>query len=144
MNNIYYFTGTGNSLQIAENLSNELGDCTTHKIAEYSGENINSDTLGIVFPVYNLGLPLIICDFLNKLNVSNDTFIYAIANYGGAPGRALDQCEDILKDKNRILSGGFLINMPGNYLIGYGAQSKQTQKKCLKKKRKRLRIYQAL
>ena len=115
MNNIYYFTGTGNSLQIAENLSNELGDCTTHKIAEYSGENINSDT-----------------------------FIYAIANYGGAPGRALDQCEDILKDKNRILSGGFLINMPGNYIIGYGAQSKQTQKKCLKKKRKRLRIYQAL
>ena len=139
MNNIYYFTGTGNSLQIAEDLSKQLGDCTIHKIAEYSGEKISVDTLGIVFPVYNWGLPLILCDFLNKLNVSNSTYIYAVANYGGLPGKALDQCRDILKNKNIILSGGFLINMPGNYIIGYGAKSKQAQEKLFSKEKNKVK-----
>ena len=35
MNKIYYFTGTGNSLQIAEDLSGELGESSINKIAKY-------------------------------------------------------------------------------------------------------------
>ena len=57
MNKIYYFTGTGNSLQIAEDLSGELGESSINKIAEYSGDLIEADTLGIIFPIYFLGLP---------------------------------------------------------------------------------------
>ena len=63
MNKIYYFTGTGNSLQIAEDLSVELGECSINKIAEYSGDLIEADTLGIIFPIYFWGLPLIVCEF---------------------------------------------------------------------------------
>ena len=107
MNKIYYFTGTGNSLQISNDLSAELGECTIHKIAEYSGEKIAGNTLGIIFPVYNWGLPLIICDFLRKIYVSDDTYIYAVANFGGLPGKALDQCKDILKENGLKLSSGF-------------------------------------
>lgn len=77
-------------MQIANDLSAKLDECTIHKIAEYSGEKIDGSTLGIAFPVYNWGLPLIICNFLWKLDVSDDTYIYAIANYGGLPGKALD------------------------------------------------------
>lgn len=138
MNRIYYFTGTGNSLQIANDLSAELGECKIHKITEFSGEKIVENTLGIIFPVYNWGLPLIICDFLSKLDVSDDTFIYAIANYGGLPGKALDQCKDILKENGLILSAGFLINMPGNYILGYGAKNKEIQDKLFAKERKKI------
>lgn len=138
MNKIYYFTGTGNSLQIANDLNEKLNECSVHKIAKYSGEKIESKTLGIVFPVYYWGLPLIICDFLRKLDVSKDTYIYAVANYGGLPGKALDQCEHILKEKGLKLSAGFLINMPGNYIFGYGAKSKKVQKKLFEKESKRI------
>lgn len=138
MNRIYYFTGTGNSLQIANDLNAKLSECTIHKIAEYSGEKIDGGTLGIVFPVYFWGLPLIICDFLQKLNVSEDTYIYAIANYGGVPGKALDQCRDCLKEKGLKLSAGFLINMPGNYIPGYGAKSKNVQDKLFAKEARRI------
>lgn len=138
MNKIYYFTGTGNSLQIANDLSAKLDECTIHKIAEYSGEKIDGSTLGIVFPVYNWGLPLIICDFLRKLCVLDDTYIYAIANYGGLPGKALDQCKDILKENGLKLSAGFLINMPGNYILGYGAKSKKVQEKLFAKEVKKI------
>ncbi|MBW6411604.1 EFR1 family ferrodoxin [Clostridium weizhouense] len=133
MNKIYYFTGTGNSLQIANDLSAKISECKIHKISEYTGEKIDGSTLGIVFPVYNWGLPLIICDFLKKLYVSNETYIYAIANYGGLPGKALDQCQDILKDNGLKLSAGFLINMPGNYILGYGAKSEKVQEKLFAK-----------
>ncbi len=138
MNKIYYFTGTGNSLQIANDLSAKLDECTIHKIAEYSGEKIDGRTLGIVFPVYNWGLTLIICDFLRKLCVSDDTYIYAIANYGGLPGKALDQCEYILEENGLKLSAGFLINMPGNYIFGYGAKSKKVQEKLFEKEAKKI------
>ncbi|MFQ6881760.1 EFR1 family ferrodoxin [Clostridium sp.] len=99
MNKIYYFTGTGNSLQIAEDLSGELGESSINKIAEYSGDLIEADTLGIIFPIYFWGLPLIVCEFLKKLNVKKDTYIYAIGNFGGLPGKALDQCEEILHER---------------------------------------------
>lgn len=138
MNKIYYFTGTGNGLQIANDLSAGLGECRIHKVTEYSGEKIVGNTLGIIFPVYNWGLPLIICDFLRKLDVSDDTFIYAIANYGGLPGKALDQCKDILKENGLKLSAGFLINMPGNYILGYGAKSKEIQDKLFAKEGKKI------
>ncbi len=145
MNKIYYFTATGNGLQIANDLSVKLSECTTHKIAEYSGEKIDGSTLGIVFPVYNWGLPLIICDFLRKLNVSDETYIYAIANYGGLPGKALDQCKGILKENGLKLSAGFLVNMPGNYILGYGARSKKVQDKLfIKEKKKIIYIYDCI
>ncbi|HIG0357635.1 TPA: EFR1 family ferrodoxin [Clostridium sporogenes] len=138
MNKIYYFTGTGNSLQIANDLSAKLDECTIHKIAEYLGEKIDGSTLGIVFPVYNWGLPLIICDFLRKLCVSDETYIYAIANYGGLPGKALDQCKYILKESGLKLSAGFLINMPGNYIFGYGAKNEKVQEKLFAKEAQKI------
>lgn len=139
MNKIYYFTGTGNSLQISEDLSRNLGQCSIGKIAEYNGEHIDCDTLGIVFPVYNWGLPLIICDFLKKIKADKKTYIYAVANFGGLPGRALDQCEEILKNNGLKLSAGFLINMPGNYIMGYGAKSEKIQKKLFAKEAEKVK-----
>lgn len=138
MNKIYYFTGTGNSLQIAEDLSGELGESSINKIAEYSGDLIEADTLGIIFPIYFWGLPLIVCEFLKKLNVKKDTYIYAIGNFGGLPGKALDQCEEILHERKLKLSAGFLVNMPGNYIIGYGAISKKVQEKLFKKEAEKI------
>ena len=138
MNNIYYFTGTGNSLQIAQDLSSNIEDSNVNKITEYNGEKIEGDTLGIVFPVYNWGIPLIIRDFIKKLDVSENTYIYAIANYGGLPGKALDMCEDLLREKDLKLSSGYLILMPGNYILGYGAKDQKTQEKQFASEKKKV------
>lgn len=135
MNNIYYFSGTGNSLEIAQDLAEKIGECNVNKVAQYKGERIEGDVLCIVYPVYNWGMPLIIGEFLNKLNVSRDTKIYAIVNCAGLPGKALDMADDILKQKGRRLSGGFIIRMPGNYIVGYGAISKSIQEKMFKKEK---------
>lgn len=135
---IYYFTGTGNSLQIATDISKGLGNAEVKKITEYKGEYIEADTFGLVFPVYNWGMPLIVCEFLRKLTISKDTYLYAVTNFNGLPGKTLEQCKDMLEERNYKLSAGFLIQMPGNYIIGYGARSKESQEKSFAKEKKKV------
>lgn len=140
MNNIYYFTGTGNSLQIAIDISKQFDESLLTKISDYNGEIVSGESLGIVFPVYNFGLPQIVVEFLKKLNVSETVYIYAVANYGALPGKALDQCKSMLKQKNRDLSSGFLINMPGNNITFYDAYSKKKQQKLFAAEQKRTKF----
>lgn len=135
---IYYFTGTGNSLQIAQDMQRKLQNCELRKIAEYQGEEIQGETLGIVFPVYNWGLPLILCEFFKKMKIEKETYVYAIANFGGLPGRALDQCQEILQHRGITLGAGFLVQMPGNYIMGYGAWSEDKQKKAYAKEARKI------
>lgn len=135
MNYIYYFTGTGNSLQIAEDIKNKLKNTEIAKIAEYNGEKIECDTLGIVFPVYDWGMPLIIGRFLDNLNVNPNTYIYAVTNFNAMPGKTLDQCKEKLESRGLSLSAGFLITMPGNYILMYGAVNEKRQQKLFKKEK---------
>lgn len=144
MNYVYYFTGTGNSLQIANDIATQIenktkGICNVRKITDYKGEKLEADTVGLIFPVYNWGLPLIVVNFLKKVNISNDTYVYAIANYGGLPGRALDQCKSILEKRNINLASGFLIQMPGNYIIAYDAKDQRKQEKIFKNEREKIK-----
>lgn len=139
MNYIYYFSGTGNSLQIANDMGKGLGNTEIKSVAEYKGELIEGDTLGIVFPVYMWGIPLIIDSFLRKIEISENIYVYAISNYGGLPGKALDQCKDILENRNIELSAGFMINMPGNYIMGYEAFKEEKQNKLFKKEAEKIK-----
>lgn len=138
MNYIYYFTGTGNSLQIAEDIAEKIDNTKVAKIAEYNGQKLECDTLGIVFPVYNWGIPLIVGHFLDNLKVSPDTYIYAAANFNCVPGKTLDQCNQKLEAKNLSLSAGFLIPMPGNYIPMYGAINDKRQRKLFQKEKNKV------
>lgn len=135
MNYIYYFTGTGNSLQIAEDIAEKLKDAKVARIAEYKGQKVECDTLGIVFPVYNWGIPLIIGCFFDNLQVSPNTYIYAVANFNAFPGKTLDQCKQKLEARNLSLAAGFLIPMPGNYILMYGAVSDKRQQSLFQKEK---------
>ena len=62
---IYYFSGTGNSLAIAQNIAEELGDTRLIPIpkAVQNGLDTTAPQLGLVFPVYVWGLPRMVADF---------------------------------------------------------------------------------
>jgi len=140
MNTIYYFTGTGNSLQVAGDIAKMLGDTEIRKIADYNSEQIGGETLGIIFPVYNWGLPLVVVDFLNKLHVADSVYIYAAATYGALAGKALDQCKTMLAEKSRKLSAGFYVNMPGNNITFSSALDKDKQKPIFNDENKKIKM----
>jgi len=137
-NTIFYFSGTGNSLQVAKDMAVELGDTEVLSIPNITNNDeikIESESIGIIFPVYMWGLPLIVEDFIKKLNVNKSTYVFAVANYGGAPGNALKQAKYLIEDKDAELNAGFIINMPGNYIVMYGAISEEAQIKAFEKEK---------
>jgi Pyruvate/2-oxoacid:ferredoxin oxidoreductase delta subunit len=134
-NVIYYFTGSGNSLKIAKDLSLKLGNTRVVRITKKlidSGKITVSGTTGFVFPVYVSGLPIIIEAFVNRLNILNNPYIFAIANFGESVGISLMQLDDLLKKKGKGLSAGFEILMPDNTQIMFPPGTKEEQDTCLK------------
>jgi ferredoxin len=137
---IYYFSGTGNSLKVARDLADELKDAELISIAKTGGSvpNPEYEKIGIVFPVYMWGVPLIVSDFLKKLKNSKSYF-FAVATYGGMPGAAIVQVSDLLKASGIKLSSGFAVRMPGNYTPMYGAIPEGKQKKMFEEAAKKVK-----
>jgi ferredoxin len=120
---IFYFSGTGNCLKIARDLAAQLKDAEVVSVAKaVKGEiDISADRIGLVFPVYAFNPPLIVLDFIRKLQAPFDKYIFAITTYAGAQGCALWQVARHLKQKGLNLSAGFGILMPSNYTPFGGA-----------------------
>lgn len=129
---IYYFSGTGNSLNVARMLAGELGDAEVISIADVRGQDIDPsfDRLGIVFPVYGWGLPLIVRDFLEKIRT--DRYVFAIATCGGRAGDTIGQAEQILRNSGTVLKYGASLKMPSNCIMIAGAPPVEKQEEILK------------
>ncbi|HDZ19405.1 MAG TPA: 4Fe-4S ferredoxin, partial [archaeon] len=129
---IYYFTGTGNSLEIAKLLSEKLEDCKLIPIAKvWKLENptSTSEKVGFIFPLYWSGLPKIVFDFIKKIDLNKSNYFFAIITSAGDINELpLQQLEKILKTKTKALSAGFFITMPNNYIIGFDIHSEERQK----------------
>lgn len=119
---IFYFTGTGNSLFVARQLSAELYDevriLPIKNFIDNKKVKINSDCLIIVCPVYFRTLPHIVKLFLNKLEFETTSIhTYGVVTCNGEPGHSLFTMDRILKRKGQSLRAGFTVVMPGNSLI---------------------------
>ncbi len=136
---IYFFTGTGNSLKIAKDIAEKLGDCELIPIAKIlQKENFKSESekIGFVFPLYYSGLPKIVYDFIEKIDLSNSKYFFTIVSSAGdVTELPLQQVEKLLraKSKAKTLNAGFLVTMPNNYIIGYDIHSEQRQKEFFEK-----------
>ncbi|MBF0522320.1 MAG: EFR1 family ferrodoxin [Candidatus Omnitrophica bacterium] len=137
---LFYFSGTGNSLVLARKLSAKLNGAEIISIAEAINKNIVVDVecVGIIFPVYMFGLPLIVLRFLKKLNPLKNKYIFAIADFGGAAGDPLGQMNQELKPLGLKLNAGFFVRMPDNYIPLFEAVKEDRQQKMFKKAEKRL------
>lgn len=130
--NIYYFSGTGNSLNVARLMAAELEDSEVIPISNVIDSEIDPsfDRIGIIFPVYGWGLPLIVRDFLKK--IKTDKYVFAIATYGGRPAGTIGQAERILKDSGTELKCGMSVKMPDNCILISGAQPAEKRDAILK------------
>lgn len=135
---IFYFSGTGNSLQVSKDIALQLGGTqlvSIPKIINNSKVEVQSECIGIIFPVYMWGLPLIVEDFIKKLSINKSTYVFAVATFGGIPGNALKQVDTLMKSKDTILNAGFAIKMPGNYIVMYAARPYKSQIKAFDKEK---------
>jgi len=116
---IYYFTGTGNSLTAARKIADALGNCNLVPIAsltDTTGTIVpDAERVGIVCPVYDAGLPLIVAEFAGRLDLSRAQFTFGIVTMGGTGISALHQLKNIFKEHGSTLDAAFAVIMPGNF-----------------------------
>jgi ferredoxin len=86
---IFYFSGTGNSLYIAREL---------HKS----------------FPESNL-IPILNEFNSDKIEVNSASYIFAVATRGGSPCNVFRDIDNMLKKKGKQLDSHFFIDMPNNF-----------------------------
>jgi Pyruvate/2-oxoacid:ferredoxin oxidoreductase delta subunit len=89
--------------------------------------------IGLVFPVYIWGLPLIVARFIEKLRVPADAYVFAVAAHGGMACSTLTQTARLFSKHGMTLSAGFAVKMVDNYTPIAGAISLEKQKKRFEK-----------
>ena len=133
---IYYFTGTGNSLSIARDLCQSLPECRLFSIPKQNiknGPTLERQKIGFIFPLYYGGLPKIVFDFVDKLNVSNSSYFFTVITYAGdITNYPFIQLNQILEKKMKKLNAAYFILMPNNYILAYDTHSEQVQNKFFK------------
>ena len=115
---IYYYTGTGNSLWSARKLSDALTDTQLVSITNASVDIIHStsERIGLVFPVHIWGLPSLVVDFVNRLEIDPSKYYFAVAVNAGQVAATLIQLQTLMQARGLNLSSGFSLNLPSNYI----------------------------
>ncbi|MDO9514481.1 MAG: EFR1 family ferrodoxin, partial [Syntrophales bacterium] len=135
---IFYWTGTGNSLWVARTIADELGDTRLLPISGYDErEGVNSKTIGVIFPVHIWGVPPPVIRFVESLRGSCPEYVFACAVHAGQVSNTLVQLKRVMAGNGLLLSAGFEIRMPSNYIPwgGPGPQEKQRELFALARKK---------
>lgn len=119
MTKIFYFSGTGNSLHLANQLSEQIEDSVAlsivSRLSQRTEESL-SGSVGFVFPVHAFSMPGAVKEFIKSLTFDKDTYIFAIATRMGSACRVFEDMDIILGEKGAGLSAKWFVNMPNNYL----------------------------
>ena len=142
---IFYFSGTGNSLYVAQKLHESEGGELIDIVNAINEKHFKfkvkeGEKIGIVFPVYFLGLPTVVSEFIAKLTIESDAkpFVYTVITYGGSIGNADKMLGKKLKGRNIQLNSAFSIKMPSNYIMMYDVSDKEKQNLTLRSAEKQI------
>ncbi|MCL2131547.1 MAG: EFR1 family ferrodoxin [Lentimicrobiaceae bacterium] len=137
---IFYFSGTGNSLWAAKELSpfyNSKLISISEKLLrpdnDFSYAVAPNEKIFFVFPVHSWGTDVLTYRFLEKINLVNyqKQPVFMVCTCGGNCGYADKIVKKMLRKKNIVLTKSYSIQMPNNYVLmkGFGTDSKEIEEK---------------
>ncbi len=137
---IYYFSGTGNSQWVAQELARLTDDQSTDIVSimqntkhDTDVRSDDADRIGLVFPIYAWGAPKIIDEFIARLSFSRNAYVYAICTCGDDAGHALKRLR-----KRFHWKAAWSVIMPNNYIPMYDVDPSEQAAAKLHAARKRL------
>jgi ferredoxin len=133
-NVIFFFSGTGNSFDVALRIATELKNTDIFNIA--SIKNMppleNYKRVGVIFPVYGFTMPNIVSKFISHLSQNNDAYYFCIVTLGGLGLGAEYRIYEQFNKTNKELGYITHIYMPENYIITSMVTADKILKKTLK------------
>ena len=137
---IYYFSGTGNSLAVARDIAERIKGKLVPIPSAIKKENVKpkADVIGIVFPVYyatnDCGVPLIIARFVKKLESFGSKYIFAVCTHGGMPGTTIENLRNAIEASGGKLAAGFVVRMNNKKI------SERKQQEILVNRKKKVEV----
>jgi flavodoxin len=137
---IFYFTGTGNSLQAAKSIAEHNKEKLISIAAVMNSEDDSyefkledNEMIGFIYPIYAWAPPKMVLQFIEKLKLNNykNNYVFSVATCGENIGNTMKVLENYLKKKNMNLDSGFSIKMPNNYIIMGNVDSKEVEDRKL-------------
>ena len=114
---LYYFSGTGNSLRVAQELRRRLPEIELKPIASLwnrDGVASKADAVGFVFPVYTMLPPFPVVRLLRRIDLESARYIFSVVTRSGSAERAPRMVERLVARKGRRLDASWAVTMPGN------------------------------
>ncbi|MDQ1275768.1 MAG: hypothetical protein QG610_1343 [Euryarchaeota archaeon] len=114
---IFYFSGTGNSLHIARELQKRIPGADLIPIVSLLNKDTietNAETVGFIFPIHRMTIPIPIKKFLKKFYLKSASYIFAIATRTGTRHIAFSEIDNILKKAGKRLNSYFTLTMACN------------------------------
>ena len=135
---IYYFSGTGNSKWIAQEIAQRTGDevqsiaalAKDGPTAVFAGEGAR---IGLVFPIYAWGAPLIVEQFCRSITLAPSAYPYVVCTCGDEAGKAIRRLK-----KQFAFQAAWSVKMPNNYIVGYDVDSPELEHKKVSEARNRV------
>lgn len=125
---VLYFSGTGNSQYVAEQLAKETQDSCV-SLNELMKKNVLQPLVSeekpfvFVCPTYAWRIPRVVEHFIEKVSFSGNLKTYFILTCGGETANAMEYIQKLCIKKNLIFSGFAEIIMPENYMVLFGVPS---------------------
>jgi len=148
--NIYTFSGTGTALSISDQVSDVIGNATVQlipRLLKESADEITVDaaSIGFVVPNYFGGIPNAVRTFIQRLNMRDVQYIFAIVPAGGGQGYSLKFIQKELNRKGKTLNYGRYAFAVSNYIAAdyYDSMVKvgEKRKAVLDLLRENVRLY---
>lgn len=100
---IYYFSGTGNSLNVARIIAREMGGAELISVRQDAEKVPASDAkvIGFVCPVYEWDIPERMKYFVKRLAVNKEAYFFMAATYIAVHGRCFETIDRLLRKKER-------------------------------------------
>jgi Pyruvate/2-oxoacid:ferredoxin oxidoreductase delta subunit/flavodoxin len=114
---IYYFSGTGNSLAVARDIAEKTDGKLISIPSVMSRDRIKTDAqvIGVVFPLHGIfRIPSIVERFVGKMDDVSSKYIFAVATNGSMTGGVVKSFRKVVESCGGKLSAGFAVRMPMN------------------------------
>ena len=136
---IFYNSATGNSLYVAKTIRDKINDCELISISKALKENkldIREDVVGFIYPIHCGGLPIVVNEFISKLKINEDAYVFAVGvTGGGGADLSFSQINKLLPTK---ISNYCTIKYISNYTRASRSPTEKRAKDAIKENESKL------
>ncbi|MBO5944644.1 MAG: EFR1 family ferrodoxin [Clostridia bacterium] len=126
---IFYFSGTGNSKYVAEQIAKITGDeivSINDKLKQSDTSDINAnDKLVFVVPTYSWRIPRVVRDWILKTDFEGTKNAWFVMTCGSEIGNAEKYNKQLCKEKGFVYMGSAQVVMPENYIAMFNSPTQE-------------------